>query len=767
MSLFASMSDENSVWAKGSSLFNISSPLNDLIESETYTLEQVLQEDELIQEVKTRNTKLLEFLSQEDVVLKLIEYVVQTPPADADDLRKLKYPYMACEVISCDIASITETLATAREGKIVEALFEFLYAPAPLDPRLAGYFEKIMSMLMVRKPMDMTTLMNKHAEKLLKAFVTHAQSFSIAELLKRLLQPYHNDYMDDMMDFPGMSMGFPPSNSWYGSGHDDDDVSVGTPTSLGQKSLAWQQDTTVVDLLLANLVPLSVDGQPADSDTHKHSADVLVDIIHCGTRAQHNDPSSPTSTSAPSSCALLEYLETKPVVDNVLELAVPPAGAPFVASSMTSALSILCALLSRHTNPRYASTEELPPTVESTLARLPQICTTLRADDHDAGTIRNQRFQQVPRLGLRRLKLVGLVVLLMQTKYHKVDAALLELNAVDICLDLLFKFESVNMLHADVESMVVGILESGGPDLLTALIKNARLLERIVEAHELNDEAMKKTPRGFSLGFVGHLHRICNMIISLTEDVKGEASSEARQSLNDMTHADTVIDMLEENKAVWAKWDELATKVLTPMYERERMPLGGSTASHAGGEEYSSMGFDAKSAMLNEKFAEMLGSSAFDPKDDTDFDIKNTLHDTPMMPEIMHDSSSSDEEDDGDRHRSDSDDDFGFKASGQSGSGGGGGVGIGVGGWANFESTSNWSNFEQAANVFAASFETSDAAGLPSFPAFGGDDAPDSPMAVMEFDDSPSFVSTEVEEEADADKPSTDAAPSVETDGSQ
>lgn len=41
-------------------LANGRSPLNDLLEKEDFTLEQVLEEDELIQEVKTRNTKLLE-----------------------------------------------------------------------------------------------------------------------------------------------------------------------------------------------------------------------------------------------------------------------------------------------------------------------------------------------------------------------------------------------------------------------------------------------------------------------------------------------------------------------------------------------------------------------------------------------------------------------------------------------------------------------------------------------------------------------------------
>lgn len=82
-------------------------------------------------------------LSQEAVVLKLIEYVVKPSEDLADDMRTLKYPYMACEVVCCDIMSITETIATASEGKLVEALFEFLYAPGDLDPRLAGYFEKV------------------------------------------------------------------------------------------------------------------------------------------------------------------------------------------------------------------------------------------------------------------------------------------------------------------------------------------------------------------------------------------------------------------------------------------------------------------------------------------------------------------------------------------------------------------------------------------------------------------------------------------------
>lgn len=664
------MADDGSVWAQGSSLFNISSPLNDLLEKDDFTLEQVLQEDELVQEVKTRNTKLLDFLSQEAIVQQLVEYVVRTPEDTSDDLRTLKYPYMSCEVICCDITSITETLVTSCEGKIVETLFEFLYQTQSLDPRLAGYFEKIVTMLMVRKPQEMTALLNKNSEPLLAGFSRHAASFSVAELLKRLLQPYQADYMDDCMDFPGMSMGFPPSNSWYGADEDDHLSASGTPTASKDKTLTWQSEPTVVDLLLATLADAK-----ADSDAHKHASEVLVDIIHCGTRAQQTDPASPASSSAPVSFALLDHLETKEVAEKLVALAVPSDDAASCVSSMTGAISVLSALLSRATNAQYCATDEMPPAVACAVARLPQVCAILKTDAADAGMIRNQRHQEVPRLGLRRLKMVGLVVLLMQSKYQKVDIALLEHHAIETCLDLFFTFESVNMLHADVESMVIGILESGSHELLVGLVKDARLLPRIIEAHEKNDQATA-VAKGFSLGFVGHLHRICNMLMTMLEDVRGSTNEEG--SLNEMRHADTVLELFEEDDVTWKKWEELSSKVLAPIYERERLPLGGVTISQGGEDPYSVMGFNQNDELLNAQFAEMLGASGLNGFD-TDFDVKDT--DTPMLPEIMNDSSSSEEEDEEELARQES------AAKGNEGE-------PGADRWANFESGGSWAKFE-------------------------------------------------------------------------
>jgi hypothetical protein len=251
-------------------------------------------------------------------------------------------------------------------------------------------------------------------------------------------------------------------------------------------------------------------------------------------------------------------------------------------------------------------------------------------------------------------------------------------------LDLFFRFESVNMLHADVESMVVSILESGSQELLAGLVKDANLLSRLVEAHEKNDDATKEA-KGSSLGYVGHLHRICNMIISLLEEIRS-SNAEGRSTLNDMRQADAVLELFEEDQTVWKKWEELSANVLMPIYERERMPLGGVTISPGGDDPYSVMGFNQSDELLNAQFAEMLGASGYGGSSfDTDFDIKTG--DTPMMPEIMNDSSSSEEEDDDELARQ------------------GAGGEQGPDRWANFESGGSWAQFEQESSTFDASFD--------------------------------------------------------------
>ena len=72
---------------------NTACPVDAILDKEEYTLEELMDEEELVQECKSLNPRLTEFLKKKDVVEKLVSYLVETPEDGADDKRTFKYPF--------------------------------------------------------------------------------------------------------------------------------------------------------------------------------------------------------------------------------------------------------------------------------------------------------------------------------------------------------------------------------------------------------------------------------------------------------------------------------------------------------------------------------------------------------------------------------------------------------------------------------------------------------------------------------------------------
>merc|ERR1712061_594298 len=81
-----------------------------LTSADGFTLEQLLDEDELLQECKSQNTKLIEFLSQPETLGKLVQYVVEMPTATDSEARQFKYPFVASEVLASDVPALRDVL---------------------------------------------------------------------------------------------------------------------------------------------------------------------------------------------------------------------------------------------------------------------------------------------------------------------------------------------------------------------------------------------------------------------------------------------------------------------------------------------------------------------------------------------------------------------------------------------------------------------------------------------------------------------------------
>ncbi|KAG8530973.1 uncharacterized protein KY384_004330 [Bacidia gigantensis] len=204
------------------------STLNNILEKPDVTLEEVLDEADLIQELKQSNSKLIEFLRDENVLRRLLEYVTapETPrpeedeeveeTEDEDQLReksmspfrrsrdkkeksrrredvedwekadktRTKLAYTACEVLSSETWSITESLLESHQ--LLRTFWDFLRTEAPLDATEAGYFTKINETLLDKRTDRMVSFLQS-LDFVIPAMLQHIDCAAIMDLLLKII----------------------------------------------------------------------------------------------------------------------------------------------------------------------------------------------------------------------------------------------------------------------------------------------------------------------------------------------------------------------------------------------------------------------------------------------------------------------------------------------------------------------------------------------------------------------------------------------------
>ncbi len=61
----------------------------------------------------------------------------------------IRFPYVASELFACEVVSMLEGLFAHPE--LLDLLLSFLELPPPLNPASAGYFRKVVVVLIQRK----------------------------------------------------------------------------------------------------------------------------------------------------------------------------------------------------------------------------------------------------------------------------------------------------------------------------------------------------------------------------------------------------------------------------------------------------------------------------------------------------------------------------------------------------------------------------------------------------------------------------------------
>nr|POE47294.1 extragenic suppressor of kinetochore protein 1 [Quercus suber] len=206
------------------------STLDTILDKPDVTVEELLDESDLIQELKQQNSKLVEFLREEPVLKKLLGYVVADDlpvtseekqddgkteeeksvgisffgkgksrsrsksvhqhngdgetEQDKKEAQRKKYAYVACEVLSAEVWSITEAMLENREH--LEEFWGYMRRPAQLDPLQVGYFTKVNEALLDKKTEEMMAFF-KSLDGIVPAMLQHVDCPMVMDLLLKII----------------------------------------------------------------------------------------------------------------------------------------------------------------------------------------------------------------------------------------------------------------------------------------------------------------------------------------------------------------------------------------------------------------------------------------------------------------------------------------------------------------------------------------------------------------------------------------------------
>lgn len=206
------------------------STLDSILDKPDVTIEELLDESDLIQELKQQNSKLIEFLRDDKILERLLQYVIATKPAlspeqeattgsydegsegkggtdlggffkrrsrsrsiksdagesdeNKEEKQRMKYAYVACEILSSEVWSISEALLENQAA--LRKFWDYLKQPAPLDPVQAGYFTKVNESLLDRKTEEMLDFF-KSIDNIVPQMLQHVDCPTVMDLLLKIV----------------------------------------------------------------------------------------------------------------------------------------------------------------------------------------------------------------------------------------------------------------------------------------------------------------------------------------------------------------------------------------------------------------------------------------------------------------------------------------------------------------------------------------------------------------------------------------------------
>eukprot|EP01126_Amoeba_proteus_P059697 TRINITY_DN7821_c0_g1_i2.p1 TRINITY_DN7821_c0_g1~~TRINITY_DN7821_c0_g1_i2.p1 ORF type:complete len:372 (+),score=68.66 TRINITY_DN7821_c0_g1_i2:168-1283(+) len=163
--------------------FSFPSPVDDILKRPSFTLEDLLDEDDVVVDTRSQKEDLKEFLIKKETLKALIQYISKDAPADSSDTVKFRYPAVACEILTAEVVEIDRELVT--DSELLHSLFYF-FDKENVNPLLANLVLRVISSLMTTRLGTLLDYLKLHPE-FFGNLLNHLNCAAVPDFISRLV----------------------------------------------------------------------------------------------------------------------------------------------------------------------------------------------------------------------------------------------------------------------------------------------------------------------------------------------------------------------------------------------------------------------------------------------------------------------------------------------------------------------------------------------------------------------------------------------------
>jgi serine/threonine-protein phosphatase 6 regulatory subunit 3 len=400
------------------------SNIEQILEKEEFSLEELLDEEDFVQECKhCCNQSLLDFLATEESISKMVCYMVDAPPPESDQMEYKRRTSACAEVFLCEVAALLKAFTDNAEH-LAQFLGYLRQGPSETDPVRDGFFCRVL-----------LTVCRSFPDQVMGAS-------DVAGFIKSVIEHLGNDSFKNDLLVPIMKA--------------DSEEGLYSITK-------WMLEGGVVEGLLEAY------STTEDDMAHRNIAEVLHEL------AQDSKP-------------CLEILQQKEKMETLLKSFNSPSRGRAANTMHALIGLVFSSQSEEEEEDEFvdpdAKPQETPAFVSVLCESMPSLVSLLIPSTSEEATSISLPVGPVqPPLGRVRLEALHFFALLLRGYKgdEDVQASLVQNNVLTPCVDILFSHPWHNIAHFYVQEVITHCLKSTA--LQNALV-DADLPKRMVDAME-------------------------------------------------------------------------------------------------------------------------------------------------------------------------------------------------------------------------------------------------------------------------------------------